>query len=198
MTGHVLSPLAEAFHPMHYVQTMMYEPVNLAIYNDGVPSLSVPGEFESELLHGIQDEAIDENFPPDAREAAEMEAAETFVEMLALFSILEEREEQTRENFVGFTKRWESRREEGLLSRPRPPKNSVQLVDHNNGGRKTVEGTSNLVTMDSLNSNHKIFSSINRGKQLNEKHTSSKASMKGGRNMGKTQRRTVQQPRKHN
>jgi len=47
-----------------------------------------------------------------------MEAAEDFVEQMAWISYLDEQEEQARTSFVGFGKRWESRRKAGLLNKP--------------------------------------------------------------------------------
>ena len=60
------------------------------IFNQGVPSLTFSGS-ESEFLHTIADEAIDEAFPPNAAEAAELEAAETFVSLMAQLALLEEK-----------------------------------------------------------------------------------------------------------
>jgi hypothetical protein len=101
----------------------VFEPINVAIYNDGVPSMTLVSEEEiSEILHGIQDEALDEGFPPTAEEAYEMEAAVTFVEFMSWLAHLEEREEQARTSFNHVQKRWEARRSEGLIGRPRPAK----------------------------------------------------------------------------
>lgn len=63
---------------------------NFAIYNDGVPSLT-PTSLK-DVLAGINDEAIDENFAPDAREAAELEMVDHYVQELAKMDILEDRE----------------------------------------------------------------------------------------------------------
>lgn len=87
----------------------------------------------------LTDEVMDEAYPPSAAEAAELDAVETFVALLAQFSILEEREEQTRlfgaapatggaaASFLG--KRWCARRE--LVDKPHPAKHSIQPVLHN-------------------------------------------------------------------
>lgn len=125
---HHLSPDAKPFHPYCF-----YEPIRVAIYNDGIPSLVVKSESAvSEILHGIQDEALDEEFPPDAQEAAELEAVEIFVELMAQLSLLEDLEERSREKFCHIRKRWEARRKEGLKkARPRPSKNMVDRSDHN-------------------------------------------------------------------
>lgn len=120
----VLSPLAEPFHPLCSVEVP-----NAIIYNDGIPCLSFQGT-ESEFLHFITDEAIDEVFPPDAQEAAEIEAMEIFVEMMANLAYLEEKEEDIRSmEHPGLKKRWEARR--GLVDRPHPPKHLVTPVIHN-------------------------------------------------------------------
>jgi hypothetical protein len=120
----ILSPNAVAFHPF-------YEPVNVAIYNDGVPSMTLVSEEEvSEILHGIQDDALDEGFPPTAADAAELEAVAAFVECMSMLAYLEEREERARLTFCHIKKRWEVRRSEGLKGRPKPAKHTVEEVKH--------------------------------------------------------------------
>lgn len=119
----MLSVTAKPFHP-----TMGTE-VNSIIYNDGIPALAFAGS-DTEFLHSIADEAIDEAFPPTAQEAAELEAVEIFVEMMANLAFMEEREEMTRfsEDHTGLGKRWEARRE--LKGKPRPAKHLVTPVVH--------------------------------------------------------------------
>jgi hypothetical protein len=120
----ILSPNAAAFHPF-------FEPVNVAIYNNGVPSMTLVSEDEvCEILHGIQDDALDEGFPPTASEAAELEAVADFVQSMAMLAYMEEREERARLTFCHIKKRWEVRRSEGLIGRPRPAKHSVEEVKH--------------------------------------------------------------------
>jgi len=123
----MLSVTAKPFHPVHGAE------VNAIIYNDGIPSCSFQGT-NSEFLHSITDEAIDEAFPPSAEEAAELEAVEMFVEMMANLAHLEEREEMTRfsEDHTGLGKRWIARRE--LKGKPRPAKHSVKPVIHSQHG----------------------------------------------------------------
>jgi hypothetical protein len=129
MMEHQLSASAKPFHPYTFG-----DPVNSMIYNDGVPSM-VMGSKDgmSQILHGIQDEALDEEFPPDAQEAAELEAVEIFVEMMAQLSLLEEMEERSRVDFHHIKKRWESRRQEGLKTRPHAPRNLVDRNEHKAG-----------------------------------------------------------------
>lgn len=116
------------------------------VYNDGVPGFVLTSEHDvAEVLHGIQDHAIDENFPPTAQEAAEMEAVQAFVEMMAMFAFLEEREEQARLNFGSFEKRWEARRAEGLTGKPNPAKGLVKPKDHN--PRPPMHSIKSLVKM---------------------------------------------------
>jgi len=119
----MLSVTAKPFHPVHGTE------VNAIIYNDGVPVCLFQGS-DSEFLHSITDETIDEAFPPSAEEAAELEAVEMFVEMMANLAHLEEKEEMTRfsEHHTGLGKRWVARRE--LESKPRPAKHSVTPVIH--------------------------------------------------------------------
>jgi hypothetical protein len=120
----LLSANAAPFHPF-------YEPVNLAIYNDGVPCMTLVSEEEvCEILHGIQDDALDERFPPSAADAAELDAVADFVEFMAMLAYMEEREERARLTFCHIKKRWEARRSAGLIGRPRPAKHSVEEVKH--------------------------------------------------------------------
>jgi hypothetical protein len=121
--GSPLSASARPFHPYCF-----YEPVTVAIYNEGVPTMAPVAV--SQTLHGIQDEALDEAFPPDAQEAAELEAVEIFVEMMAQLSLLEDLEERARLDFSHIKKRWEARRKEGLKTRPRSPKHMVDRNEH--------------------------------------------------------------------
>jgi hypothetical protein len=127
MTEHTarLSANAKPFHPYCF-----YEPVSVAIYNEGIPSMALNSQKSvSQILRGIQDEALDE-FPPDAQEAWELEAVEIFVEMMAQLSMLEELEERSRTDFSHIKKRWEARRKEGLKTRPRAPKHMVDRSFH--------------------------------------------------------------------
>jgi hypothetical protein len=120
--------------------------MNAIIYNDGIPSCSFQGS-RSEFLHSITDEAIEEAFPPSATDAAELEAVEIFVEMMANLSHLEEREEMTRfsEDHTGLEKRWIARRE--LRGKPRPAKHSVEPVVHGRH-RPSQENITDLVAFD--------------------------------------------------
>ena len=85
------------------------------IFNSGVPTLVSPDT--STVLRGISDEALEECFPPSPEEAAELEAVEQHIHVLASLSLLEDREEENRESFAHYRKRWEARRE--LQGRPR-------------------------------------------------------------------------------
>lgn len=134
----VLSPLAAPFHPT-------FEPINIAIYNDGVPCMSVMGtRAEFEILHGIPDDALDEQFPPTAEDAAEIEAAERFVECMASLAMLEEMEEKARMSFCHIKKRWEARRSEGLHGKPRPARRDASPENHHQSAnvRKQMKETS--------------------------------------------------------
>lgn len=121
MTASVLSPLAAPFHPI------MGEEVNPTIFHNGVPVLTVQGS-ESDFLRTISDEALDDAFPPTAEEAAEMEAAEFFVNLMANLALLEEREEAIRAEHVGLKKRWEARR--SLEGKPKAAMHSINEVKH--------------------------------------------------------------------
>lgn len=122
MTTSVLSPLAQPFHPV------MGEVAYPTIFNNGLPSIVVSSSEHDFLIEMITDETLDEAFPPSAQDAAELEAVEFFVSMMANFALLEEREEATRSLHSGLKKRWEARR--GLTGKPRAPMYSVQPVSH--------------------------------------------------------------------
>lgn len=136
----MLSVTAKPFHPVRGSE------MNAIIYNDGIPSCSFQGS-RSEFLHSIPDEAIDEAFPPSATDAAELEAVELFVEMMANLAHLEEREEMTRfsEDHTGLGKRWIARRE--LRGKPRPAKHSVEPVVHGRH-RPSQENVTDVVAFD--------------------------------------------------
>lgn len=105
----VLSPLAKPFEPVY----------EFAIFNDGIPSSVYYGSHpEHEVLLHIEDDAIDETFPPSASDVAEIEAAEAYVDLMAWLAFLDECEESARSTFAGYKKRWESRRAAGLVGKP--------------------------------------------------------------------------------
>lgn len=129
----VLSPLAPPFNPSSDAlgPSNQFESMEFAIYNNGVPSMVCVGEHpEHDILKGIPDDAIDEKFPPNAEEAAEIEAVEIFVEAMATLSLLEEMEERARTSFSHVKKRWAVRRAEGLHGRPHPARSNAEPVRH--------------------------------------------------------------------
>jgi hypothetical protein len=186
MMTSVLSPLAKPFHPM------MGQDVNSIIYNDGVPSLAFQGS-PSQFLHTIQDEALDEAFPPTAEDAAELEAVELFVEMLATLSFLEDREEATRAVQTGLKKRWEARRE--LVGRPKAAKHLVKPVVH---AQPMSAGSMDIVAYD-----HSHVLQDHRMLQREQARMAKLAMPKKNNNNGKMgmmhhQQKPIQQPRKQN
>ena len=103
--------------------------IDIAIYNDGVPSMMLVSEEDVyNVLHGVEDPL--ESFPPDATDAAELDEVDSFVDAMATLAVLEDREEAFRANFSFCKKRWEARRAEGLRGRPHPAKFSVDPVQH--------------------------------------------------------------------
>lgn len=134
----LLSPLAPAFSP-----SLRPDQCDIAIYNDGVPCMC-PADQHSEscILEGIGEEALDEFFSPTAQEAAEIEAAEIFVSMMARLALLEEREEQARQDLNSMLpKRWEARREQGLVGKPRPAHVRSTSNDRNAHDKPVVRET---------------------------------------------------------
>lgn len=77
----MLSPLAAPFHPREGEETFGL------VYNNGMPAASIVAG-EHEVLHNIQDDALEEAFPPDAAEAAELEAAQDFVMTMAFLGLM--------------------------------------------------------------------------------------------------------------
>lgn len=123
-----LSVDAAPFYPSGFCT----EPLNIMVYNDGLPSMTCGSERDlNDILHGIDDEALDQFFPPDAEEAYEMESAEDFVKEMATLAMLEEREERARRTLSHLQKRWEVRRSTGLTGRPRPAMHGIDPAKHN-------------------------------------------------------------------
>jgi hypothetical protein len=123
---------ATPFYP-HAMMTSCSMPFEFAIYNDGQPCMMATCEAQvSNILHGIQDDALDEGFPPDAQEAAELEEVESFNEMQALLALLEERDQQARSGFCHIKKRWEVRRSEGMPIGRKPKAATSNKIDDSN------------------------------------------------------------------
>jgi hypothetical protein len=123
-----LSVDAAPFHPSGL---LWGDPVNICIYNEGEPTMTLVTEKDRrDILQGIDDEALDEAFPPDAEEAFELETTEAFVQEMATLAMLEEREEQARRTFRHYEKRWEVRRAAGPSGRPRPAMHLILPVIH--------------------------------------------------------------------
>lgn len=124
-----MSPLSELKLLEEEIQDDVPKDDPIAIYNNGVPSLVLTSEQDIyNLLHNIEDPY--ECYPPDAQDAAEMEACEAFVETMAFLAMLEEREERARLEFNHVQKRWEVRRQRGLVGRPKPAKHSIRTTPH--------------------------------------------------------------------
>lgn len=179
----LLSPLATPFHPCFSTPTAV-------VFNDGVPSMI---GSDHEIVQGYQDEVLDENFPPSAQEAAELEAVEMFVDIMATLSVLEEHEEKARSSFSHIKKRWESRREEGLVGKPRQAKGLVDAVDHNVG--KPVS-SSDLVTFS--HSNRALATALLQSRQRSRDEFRRASGHGRGDKRAHHQPRPLQQPRKQN
>lgn len=185
----MLSVTAKPFHPTMGTQ------MNSIIYNDGIPSCCFQGT-DTEFLHSITDEAIDEAFPPSAQEAAELEAVEVFVEMMATLAHLEEKEEMTRfsEDHKGLGRRWKARRE--LEGKPRPAKHTVEKVIHYQ--RPSVPDIADLVPFDaeknhpSLKDHRMRHREIERIARMTTPHLKMKEKIRQKKQM------PIQQPRKQN
>jgi hypothetical protein len=123
-----LSVHAAPFYP----PGLCNEPLNIMVYNEGQPCMTCGSVKDlNDILHGIDDEALDLFFPPDAEDAYELESAEVFVKEMATLALLEEREERARRTLSHLEKRWEVRRAAGLIGQPRPAMHTVEPVKHN-------------------------------------------------------------------
>jgi len=121
--------------------------LEFAIFNNGIPSSVFYGMHpEHEVVQHIPDEAIEELFPPTAEDAAEMEAADDFVETMAWLSYLDECDEQARFNFAGCGRRWAARRRDGLLGKPHPPRQRHQDEDGGRSRSGTLTSAGELTT----------------------------------------------------
>lgn len=64
--------------------------------------------------------------PHCSRQAAELDAADDFVETMAWLSYLDECDERARFSYEGLGKRWSARRAAGLIGKPTPMREGVQ------------------------------------------------------------------------
>uniref|UniRef100_A0A7S2MV14 Uncharacterized protein n=1 Tax=Helicotheca tamesis TaxID=374047 RepID=A0A7S2MV14_9STRA len=185
----VLSPLAVPFTPDHcYTQASP----EFVIFTNGRPSLVCAGDHpEHEILQGIDDEAIDELFPPNAEEAAEIEAAEDFVAALADISLLEDREERARNEFSHIRKRWEARREEGLRGKPHPARSTP---DHTRSVSLTKSKETSIVPTENYPRAYS-FPDIESRLRCKDNKRRELTGHKINRNQHKVT--PIQQPRKH-
>jgi hypothetical protein len=154
---------------------------------------------EHEVVQHIPDEAIEEMFPPSAEDVAEMEAADDFVETMAWLSYLDECDEQARFNFAGLKKRWEARREAGLVGKPHPPRERHH--DDDNGMGRSRSGT--LTSTGEMASSlvpyaPRIFEVKPRKVENRMSAESVPKNVRGVHGHSKGNRGLIQQPRKHN
>ena len=144
------------------------------------------------IVQGYQDDALDENFPPSAEEAAELEAVEMFVDILATLSLLEDREEKARASFCHIQKRWEARREGGLKGKPKPPKHLVDSVNHDTTSKQLK--TTDLVPF--AHTNRELAAALLQSRRQLREETKRVNNPKIRANQA--QPRPLQQPRKMN
>lgn len=135
----------------------------------------------------ITDETMDEAFPPTAQDAAELEAVEFFVALMASLDLLEEQEEAARSYHVGMKKRWEARR--GLAGKPRAAMHRVKPVPH--GEPRLVDHQDLLVLEKSpLHIENHMLAKGRHGPEGNPRMNMKMGGSKHQRNM------PIQQPRK--
>ena len=181
----MLSPLAHPFIPLGSVSSS-YDYGRFDIYNDGTPALVAI--VENEILCGISDEAIAEFFPPTDEELAEILAVESFNEVMARLSMLEDCEENARKYFGHVGKRWEKRREEGLKGRPKSAEAYLSSNDHFNVKYQTAH---ELVPIDHRNFAYNMDSDIRAKQKKDLMPKKNKACHKN------RPTRPILQPRKH-
>jgi hypothetical protein len=139
-----LSPFATPYHPESTA-------IDIAIYNDGVPSMMLVSEADVySVLQGIED--ILESFPLDAADAAELDAVDAFVECMAMLAYMEEREERCRNEFVHIKMRWEARRAKGLVGRPHP----APVVVRDSGSRHASSCITTALVRSGWPSHHEV------------------------------------------
>jgi hypothetical protein len=219
-TGSVLSANAEPFLPSYYYvnddnvvvdnEYVYIEENGIAIYNDGVPCLSMISEKDRRgILNGINDDVFvdsgngdDSAFPLDANDAAELEAMDAFVMEMANLALLEEREEQARLSFSHVKKRWEVRRQQGPSHRgPHPCMNLIVPTNHSiHSGSKTPPNNTNSGMSSLIAYSHalRVHEERMRAKEILATTTvsSSRRASNTIKNNGKHIRRPIQQPRK--
>mmetsp|Transcript_9760 Transcript_9760/g.13795 ORF Transcript_9760/g.13795 Transcript_9760/m.13795 type:complete len:192 (+) Transcript_9760:30-605(+) len=180
----LLSPLASPYAPPPDDQFKI-------IYSDGQPVAIHSGMYAGhEVLQNISDDAIDEAFPPNAEDAAELDAVEDFVRFMANISILEEEEEKARNEFNHVGRRWEARREEGLKGKPLPVTGMISKKKHLNNHDLNWNGRKSIVHRDFfLPKNKRNNGEIS--KKFGRKPATTKSMFQRGRN------NPIQQPRKH-
>ena len=191
-----LSALAPAFHPSE--ECMSSPDIHLCIFNNGVPSLVMASEADiSDLLHGISDAALDEQFRPTAEEAAELELVQDFVTMMAQLDAMEVREERARVSFDHVQKRWESRRAQGLVGRPKPAKHSVEPVNHHINGVGNSFDSQEVSIVPSHHQRH-ARRMLMKHQTLHQKDLAARGFAKHTKQNHQGPRHDIQQPRKMN
>jgi len=190
----LLSPLATAYQP-----AACYASPTGVVFNDGVPSSMLS---DHDIVYGYSGEALDENFPPTAQDAAELEAVEFFVDIMATLDMLEDMEEKARSSFCHIKKRWEARREDGLVSKPRPAKHSVQPVDHTSSSSHHAVGkslmTTDVVPFDQSNRVLAVALLHSRTRAREDFRRANNSNNKGNAKLNHGLRKPLQQPRKQN
>ena len=182
--GATFSTLRADARPFH--AHACYEPIDIAIYNDGIPSMTVPSEEgRCEILHGIEDPL--DQFPPDAEDAFEIEMAEKFVEEMANLALLEERDQRARTGFTHVKKRWEVRRA-NPHGRPKPATHLVVPANH------VPNKAANITTLVVSSRHHRVnMQNKMRAQELKQRTEPRNMKMTA---MKHTQ--PIQQPRKMN
>jgi len=192
--AYIISPLANPFVPIEKIHDE--ESAFKAIYNNGVPELVTFGSHsDHDVIHNIPDEAIDELFPPTASDAAELDAVDEFLRTMVYLSYLEEREEKARNGFSHVKKRWESRRQQGLIGKPRqvdmrPVTHGASMLRSN---EKTIVKFGNHITKLPF-SDHEIQL---REKSFPKYQSTPKSTPRRSRGLHGNLRQ-IQQPRKMN
>jgi len=182
------NPSAQSFTPSS---------LEFAIFNEGVPSCTFYGNHpEHDVLQSITEEAIDTCFPPSAEEAAEMDAAEDFVETMAWLSFLDECDERARLSFEGLGKRWSARRAAGLIGKPKPMREGAVDTRARSGTFTKIWGNNHLSETDLVSFTPRKFEE--KPRKIGKMH--------GGQQYGHVARNVksshgfnvIQQPRKQN
>jgi len=146
----------------------------------------------ADVFNGVADSHFDQVFPPSLQDVQELEECNRFVERMAHLSLLEEEEQKIRDNFGNIcAKRWEFRRQLGLLGRPRLQKNTIIPKSHEI--QQLSDTMDEIISRNRLSQKHDGFFSATR--YNNSRKNKFKTAARNNRH---GQNNRINQPKKFN